>query len=137
MLFRSPAATMAAQAAGGCRAAAVPASPSGCPRPREGRQPRFAGRITGQHVHAYPARRQCRQGGIDRGDEFLAPALALRRDAEVEFHPVHRGGERQRRARRVALQRIARSEEHTSELQSLLRISYAVFGVKKKKKKDK
>src|SRR3546814_5332003 len=27
----------------------------------------------------------------------------------------------------------ARSEEHTSELQSLMRISYAVFGLKKKK----
>src|SRR3546814_6006700 len=35
--------------------------------------------------------------------------------------------------RRLAL--IARSEEHTSELQSLMRISYAVFCLKKKKKK--
>src|SRR3546814_8374599 len=32
---------------------------------------------------------------------------------------------------------IARSEEHTSELQSLMRISYAVFGLKKKKKNKK
>src|SRR3546814_3757640 len=31
----------------------------------------------------------------------------------------------------------ARSEEHTSELQSLMRISYDVFCVKKKKKKHK
>src|SRR3546814_3326191 len=30
----------------------------------------------------------------------------------------------------------ARSEEHTSELQSLMRISYAVFCLKKKKNKD-
>src|SRR3546814_4075955 len=30
--------------------------------------------------------------------------------------------------------RLARSEEHTSELQSLMRISYAVFCLKKKKK---
>src|SRR3546814_3389523 len=29
--------------------------------------------------------------------------------------------------------RDGRSEEHTSELQSLMRISYAVFGLKKKK----
>src|SRR3546814_7366586 len=29
-----------------------------------------------------------------------------------------------------------RSEEHTSELQSLMRISYAVFCLKKKKKRD-
>src|SRR3546814_9912236 len=32
--------------------------------------------------------------------------------------------------------RSARSEEHTSELQSLMRISYAVFCLKKKKKKQ-
>src|SRR3546814_5008251 len=31
----------------------------------------------------------------------------------------------------------ARSEEHTSELQSLMRISYAVFCLKKKKTTDK
>src|SRR3546814_9961197 len=31
----------------------------------------------------------------------------------------------------------ARSEEHTSELQSLMRISYAVFCLKKKKKKTR
>src|SRR3546814_6197556 len=30
---------------------------------------------------------------------------------------------------------VPRSEEHTSELQSLMRISYAVFCLKKKKKK--
>src|SRR3546814_1622334 len=33
------------------------------------------------------------------------------------------------------LQTVMRSEEHTSELQSLMRISYAVFCLKKKKKK--
>src|SRR3546814_8571444 len=32
---------------------------------------------------------------------------------------------------------VDRSEEHTSELQSLMRISYAVFCLKKKKKKHK
>src|SRR3546814_5399175 len=31
---------------------------------------------------------------------------------------------------------LVRSEEHTSELQSLMRISYAVFCLKKKKKKN-
>src|SRR3546814_6752498 len=35
------------------------------------------------------------------------------------------------------LRREDRSEEHTSELQSLMRISYAVFCLKKKKKKNK
>src|SRR3546814_8100435 len=33
----------------------------------------------------------------------------------------------------IAEGRLARSEEHTTELQSLLRISYAVFCLKKKK----
>src|SRR3546814_8151646 len=32
---------------------------------------------------------------------------------------------------------VVRSEEHTSELQSLMRISYAVFCLKKKKKNNK
>src|SRR3546814_8364280 len=39
------------------------------------------------------------------------------------------------RARRGGDGPAARSEEHTSELQSLMRISYAVFCLKKKKKK--
>src|SRR3546814_10726947 len=36
-----------------------------------------------------------------------------------------------------SLEKYARSEEHTSELQSLMRNSYAVFCLKKKKKKNK
>src|SRR3546814_4633137 len=43
-----------------------------------------------------------------------------------------RGGDRDRFARRAG--GLRRSEEHTSELQSLMRISYAVFCLKKKKK---
>src|SRR3546814_5697625 len=39
--------------------------------------------------------------------------------------------------RRASSAAAARSEEHTSELQSLMRISYAVFCLKKKKKKNK
>src|SRR3546814_9015536 len=35
-----------------------------------------------------------------------------------------------------AVRRVRRSEEHTSELQSLMRISYAVLCLKKKKKYD-
>src|SRR3546814_3022675 len=44
-------------------------------------------------------------------------------------HPMADG-----RALSASKQRDARSEEHTSELQSLMRISYAVFCLKKKKK---
>src|SRR3546814_7598291 len=36
---------------------------------------------------------------------------------------------------RARFSSVMRSEEHTSELQSLMRISYAVFCLKKKKKK--
>src|SRR3546814_7366040 len=39
------------------------------------------------------------------------------------------------RRRHQRAQRRGRSEEHTSELQSLMRISYAVFCLKKKKKR--
>src|SRR3546814_5776852 len=39
------------------------------------------------------------------------------------------------RARRLIAGRTMRSEEHTSELQSLMRISYAVFCLKKKRTK--
>src|SRR3546814_3143760 len=44
--------------------------------------------------------------GVAKGGNLLAPPLAVE---------------------------LPRSEEHTSELQSLMRISYAVFGLKKKK----
>src|SRR3546814_8073208 len=43
-------------------------------------------------------------------------------------------GQPQHRARVIAADDAQRSEEHTSELQSLMRSSYAVFCLKKKKK---
>src|SRR3546814_2773672 len=45
-----------------------------------------------------------------------------------DLHPARRG-----RGERI----LDRSEEHTSELQSLMRISYAVFCLKKKKSANK
>src|SRR3546814_3234367 len=51
--------------------------------------------------------------------------------ALVDAHDIGNPLERILRKRRD----LARSEEHTSELQSLMRISYAVFCLKKKKKK--
>src|SRR3546814_4741429 len=48
-------------------------------------------------------------------------------------HIYQQGGARDAGTRRAA-DRRGRSEEHTSELQSLMRISYAVFCLKKKKK---
>src|SRR3546814_2836445 len=82
---------------------------------------------------------QRRVGGLPHfGDriadehQFLRDALerAVRVAIAAELRPVRFG-----RARGDALERIDhRSEEHTSELQSLMRISYAVFCLKKKKK---
>src|SRR3546814_5260010 len=50
----------------------------------------------------------------------------------VDRHVRHRRDQLRHRRRRL---RRARSEEHTPELQSLMRISYAVFCLKKKKTK--
>src|SRR3546814_9417040 len=58
-------------------------------------------------------------GGLARALETDHHDDDRRRGVEVEFR------------RHVAAKH--RSEEHTSELQSLMRISYAVFGLKKKK----
>src|SRR3546814_8101085 len=49
--------------------------------------------------------------------------------SRLHRHNFKRGG--------AAVSRSGRSEEHTSELQSLMRISYAVFCLKKKKTKHK
>src|SRR3546814_5434515 len=69
------------------------------------------------------------------------PWLTPKRCAPVSL-PRGRADERRRERpgfghhaldRRPTLALAARSEEHTSELQSLMRISYAVFCLKKKK----
>src|SRR3546814_4476487 len=50
-------------------------------------------------------------------------------------HDLHLGYDRAAQGRAPCVgERRARSEEHTSELQSLMRISYAVFCLNKKKK---
>src|SRR3546814_2857882 len=77
---------------------------------------------------------------VDVLDQAVGVELARR---HVDAHRGGRAVRQQRPADRVAaglLQHPAadrqhqRSEEHTSELQSLMRISYAVFCLKKKKK---
>src|SRR3546814_2557244 len=58
--------------------------------------------------------------------QFAHVGLEQQVDARLERRePEHR--------RRAAEETLDRSEEHTSELQSLMRISYAVFCLKKKK----
>src|SRR3546814_8522122 len=78
---------------------------------------------------------------------FLADALRERHQGGARAHRRQEGRRsrgfpaqaglfqgRVRQDRRNRAQRGRRSEEHTSELQSLMRISYAVFCLKKKKK---
>src|SRR3546814_6185488 len=96
-----------------------------------------------------PAERE-RGGKADRRPQRIAPAerLAERQDTGFVDPPFHcavgAGGQRDEATDRVddtgfvePLQRRIgveqRSEEHTSELQSLMRISYAVLCLKKKK----
>src|SRR3546814_70823 len=78
--------------------------------------------------------RRCRQGGarmsISTGDdpdrtELLATRGPVAGDA---------GGEALAPGERLGRYRIERSDEHTYELQSLMRTSYAVFCLKKKTK---
>src|SRR3546814_6167065 len=54
------------------------------------------------------------------------------------LRPVKRGSRYGATSQTIAISRslIGRSEEHTSELQSLMRTSYAVFCLKKKTNKD-
>src|SRR3546814_9300717 len=87
-------------------------------------------------------------GIAGRGDEDVRPLHGLihRHDLEAFHRRLQRadrvdfGDEHARSAIAERLRRAladvaeARSEEHTSELQSLMRISYAVFCLKKKQK---
>src|SRR3546814_7016958 len=73
---------------------------------------------------------------VRRQSGYLEPAPAGR--GEQELCRLHgrrrcRSGKGQRVIRQGRVPLGGRSEEHTSELQSLLRISYAVFCLKKKK----
>src|SRR3546814_5145497 len=79
----------------------------------------------------------------------LSQHLAAREHGGIVYVPSKSGDEQNRnigvgmakhcrhfRAGHVGYQNVGRSEEHTSELQSLMRISYAVFCLKKKTKEQ-
>src|SRR3546814_7505994 len=63
-------------------------------------------------------------------------ALSVKCRQECEFHALYFDGVLKglQDEERKQAQKALRSEEHTSELQSLMRISYAVFCLKKKNK---
>src|SRR3546814_5427383 len=68
---------------------------------------------------------------VDGADEGELLALAVAVDA-LSDHPLAQAIVKDGRER-LNDRAVPRSEEHTSELQSLMRISYAVFCLKKKK----
>src|SRR3546814_4432931 len=72
------------------------------------------------------------------GRDFPTWRLYSARLRQPQFHDMLRMvvGQRNRQPRLFGPVDQQRSEEHTSELQSLMRISYAVFCLKKKKKKQ-
>src|SRR3546814_2536813 len=77
-----------------------------------------------------------RRGSVERqrrGRRSAHLGMPIGRRHRGEMRPRRRGIERHQFAHRVP----ARSEEHTSELQSLMRISYAVFCLKKKTNKER
>src|SRR3546814_9303825 len=92
---------------------------------------KVAGKIEQMHLQQFLRRIEHRAYADVRGPVEYPPV------GKAAAHRINAIG----RARIVAQTHIgggkadgARSEEHTSELQSLMRISYAVFCLKKKKK---
>src|SRR3546814_2515522 len=75
---------------------------------------------------------------VDRAKPVVARAAGVAAQAAFGLGLDRRSavpGEGDDRAGLERVLRVRRSEEHTSELQSLMRISYAVFCLKKKTKK--
>src|SRR3546814_8906207 len=92
---------------------------------------------------------RCMYPLVNEGAKILEEGIAIRAsDVDIVYlfgygFPVYRGGP-MFWAEQIGLDKVlatirgfhkihGRSEEHTSELQSLMRISYAVFCLKKKK----
>src|SRR3546814_5498362 len=91
-----------------------------------------------ERAEANPRARQC-AAPLDRkgGDQIVhfAPLDNARAVDQPHRQPANRRGLGLVPGQRDEARQRFRSEEHTSELQSLMRISYAVFCLKKKKKK--
>src|SRR3546814_10092848 len=116
----------------------------GSPEKRRVRRRRFSGRTTSCRPSAWASHRPpvCHP---DRGGNTVPPLSATRRPCCRDTPSTRRsacGGTPRRRQPPdradggtilgASVAPCVRSEEHTSELQSLMRISYAVFCLKKK-----
>src|SRR3546814_2112330 len=76
-----------------------------------------------------PGSAACR-GNASAGSHSVNPSRSLHVASNPSIRSTSNMGQ-------ISTEIISRSEEHTSELQSLMRISYAVFCLKKKKKNNK
>src|SRR3546814_3153511 len=70
--------------------------------------------------------------GLAAGLDALAHALDLAQRRGDEALPAEAGVDRHQQHQVQVLEHVVRSEENTSELQSLMRNSYAIFSLKKK-----
>src|SRR3546814_5973510 len=97
-------------------------------------------RVAAQHLeHVVPHGQVARLIVVHLVEHHLTERVGNLLGEELEQRPVegdleHGDGRAEHRQRQGVREAIQRSEEHTSELQSLMRISYAVFCLKKKKK---
>src|SRR3546814_1022773 len=106
----------------------VKALPVGHARAADAAQPRAQDRRPGQVGHRREAQAVARLLQADQ-EAVVAQQAQERRHTRPQLS----AGERRRRLQARRCGTGGRSEEHTSELQSLMRISYAVFCLKKKK----
>src|SRR3546814_8306252 len=71
--------------------------------------------------------------GLIRGGKPKLSMLEWNADGRAQWFDASGVGEQRGGMTRPTRGRVTKSEEHTSELQSLMRLSYAVFCLKKKK----
>src|SRR3546814_5124412 len=116
--------------------------------PRRGEHDHHANYDRDEHLHRRAAEEPQKANDDDRDDRQRAEQAVAQqaenvvgqafkvclRKSRLRYEQAcqQRQGQRARHERR-GLETRERSEEHTSELQSLMRISYAVFCLKKKK----
>src|SRR3546814_2962963 len=110
-----------------------------------GRAPKFLQRLVrieqrlqGDRIGDHVPVKQLQYGFVNAPmhgfEEMLGaqPYLHILSDAVVDHQRAQQGGFRLDLARQAFFRRVLRSEEHTSELQSLMRIPYAVSCLKTK-----
>src|SRR3546814_6374828 len=92
----------------------------------------FRSKIPFGLAHVDPGRGGAHLAGAQHGRQAEVPRHVLEQPVHFPVKRLERVALRRAPAPSAGKQGPLRSEEHTSELQSLMRISYAVFCLKKK-----